>query len=73
MYRLVVVNSSPLYFSVSSLCTKQEGEHVRHKLGCILVEYIERTDTYSTLRGPPRDTVFFSHTSIDITYHSVID
>jgi hypothetical protein len=30
----------------------------RHKLGWILVEYIELTDKHSRLRGPPRDTGF---------------
>ena len=30
------------------------------------VQYIEHTDQCSTLRGPPRDTGYFSHTSTDI-------
>ncbi len=37
-----------------------------NRLGWILAEYIELTNQCSRLRGPPRDTVFVSHTSIDI-------
>ena len=34
------------------------GATTDHRLGWILVEYVERTDKYSTLRGWSRDTGF---------------
>jgi hypothetical protein len=36
-----------------------------HRLGWILAEYIELTDKYSTLRGPPRSAGFL-RVSIEI-------
>ncbi len=68
-------NDTPaLYFSCMRTHLTGEGAlqrgrraNVIHRLGRILVEYIELTDECSTLRGPPRDAGFFSHTSIDIS------
>ena len=50
----------PLFCDDSAvLIVRTSGEPVSHRLGWILVEYTELTDTCRTLHRPPRDTGFF--------------
>jgi hypothetical protein len=50
----------PLFCDDSAvLIVRTSGEPVSHRLGWILVEYTELTDTCRRLHRPPRDTGFF--------------